>query len=257
MAFETYTNSPKPRFGKTPTDAVFSHADKLIQYIRRWHWTELGWVSNYDAKNSVAARNAERVQSAFGYRFALDEVRYQGRTEPGELFKVSFDVRNLGSAPIYFNWPVEVSLLDPATREVVWKANFKDLDIRKWLPGNFSDKGKGRPVGDKANFGFEWDTGLDYDLPARTNTVRGEFKLSKRIAPGEYIVALTILDPAGNLPAARFATANYFNGGRHPIGKIGVGVKCKKPQLDETIFDDLATDKSLHYEVINQPVLKN
>ncbi|MEO5802863.1 MAG: acetylxylan esterase, partial [Verrucomicrobiota bacterium] len=153
MAFETYTNSPKPRFGKTPTDAVFSHADKLIQYIRRWHWTELGWVSNYDAKNSVAARNAERVQSAFGYRFALDEVRYQGRTEPGELFKVSFDVRNLGSAPIYFNWPVEVSLLNPATREVVWKANFKDLDIRKWLPGNFSDKGKGRPVGDKANFG--------------------------------------------------------------------------------------------------------
>ncbi len=249
MAFELYTNSPKPRLAKTPTDAVANHAATLIRYIRRWHWNSLGWVSNYDAKNPDAARNAARIQSAFGYRFVLDEVRYPARVEPGETFSTSFSVRNLGSAPMYYNWSVEVSLLDEKSHEPVWKATFKELDIRQWLPGDFSEKGKGRPTGDKANAGFEWDTGREYDLAAGTNKVQGEFKLPKTFPAGEYILALAILDPAGGLPSARFATANYFAGGRHPLGRIGVGVKCAKTELDESIFGDLGSDTSLHYVV--------
>jgi hypothetical protein len=246
MAFD-YNPGPKPRLAKNPTEAVAIQSDTLIRYIRRWHWSALGWVSNYDVKDPDAARGAARIQTTFGYRFVLDEVRYPARLEPGANFAVSFAVRNHGSAPIYYNWPVELSLLDAKTRTPMWQANFQSLDIRTWLPGDFSDRGKGRPIGDKPRAGFEWNTGLDYDLPAKANRVKGKFQLPQNLPAGAYILALAILDPAGNLPAVRFATANYFNGGRHPIGKLGVGIDGVTPQLDETAFDDPANDKSLHY----------
>jgi hypothetical protein len=65
----------------------------------------------------------------------------------------------------------------------------------------------------------------------------------------QAVLALAILDPAGELPCARFAVVNYFNGGRHPIGRIGAGVAVARPELDEREFDDLRADRSLHYVV--------
>jgi hypothetical protein len=249
MAFSSDPSITVPRLARTPTDAVAEQADTLIRYIRRWHWTELGWVSNYAVTNQAAALGAARIQSAFGYRFVIDEARYPLRVEAGVNLPVSFTVRNLGSAPIYYNWPVEVSLLDAKSREPVWKATFDDLDTREWLPGDFSDQGKGRLVGDKTHAGFEWDTGLDYDIPTRTNLVNGRFKLPANVPVGEYTLALAILDPAGNVPSARFAIVNYFNGGRHPIGKIAIGMNSAVAQFDRSAFDDPAKDKSLHYVV--------
>jgi hypothetical protein len=247
MAFSLDPAATMPRLAMTPTEAVAAHADTLIRYIRRWHWTALGWVSNYDPKAPEAVRGAARIQSTFGYRFVLDQVRYPSQVVPGEKFRVSFSVRNLGSAPMYYNWPVEVSLLDEHSRQPAWKAVFQDLDIRHWLPGDFSDKGQGRPVGDKAHAGFEWRTGLDYDIGPSTNAVSGEFRLPRGLPAGEYILALAVLDPAGNLPSIRLAIENYFKGGRHPIGRLGVGIPCAKAELDAATFDNPEPDKSLHY----------
>ncbi len=249
MAFSIDPKSTKPRLGASPTDAVANHADTLIQYIRRWHWTALGWVSNYDGKNSAAVAGAARIQSAFGYRFVIDEVQYPARVEPGKKLSLALKVRNLGSAPIYENWTVEISLLNPTSHQPIWKTNFTKLDIRKWLPGEFSDQGKGQVIGDKEHTGFEWNTGLEYDIKPVSHDIKGTFKLSRDLPAGDYIVALSILDPAGDLPCARFAIKNYFKGGRHPIGRIGVGQNVFHPELDSAMFDDLASDKSLHYQV--------
>jgi len=249
MAFSIDPASLKPRLAKDPTEAVAEHADELIRYIRRWHWTALGWVSDYNPKNPKAAAGAARVQSAFGYRFVIEEARFPSQAEPEAEFKVSFTVRNMGSAPIYYNWPVELSLLDPKTRQPVWKANFEGIDIRKWLPGDFSDKGKGRPAGDKAHAGFEWDTGLDYDIAPASNLVTGRFRLPSSLQAGEYLVALAILDPAGNLPSVKFAVVNYFKGGRHPLGRIGIGMESHKAEISPDEFDDPQSDQSLRYEL--------
>jgi hypothetical protein len=108
--------------GANPTDAVVNHTDEIIAMVRRLHWNHLGWVSDYDAKNPKAAANARRIQKALGYRFVLDEVRYPRRIEAGRQFAVSFSVRNTGSSPFYYRWPVELSLLDPTTRKPVGKA---------------------------------------------------------------------------------------------------------------------------------------
>ncbi len=238
---------PVPRLAPNPTAAVAEHADTLIRYIRRWHWTALGWVSGYDARDPAAAGGAARVQEAFGYRFVILEVRYTALVAPGTDFQVNFEIQNQGVAPMYYNWPVEVSLLDVKSHAPVWKAQFDDIDIRSWLPGTFSDVGRGRPLGDQTHTRFEWGTGLEYDVLARTNHVSGHFKLPADLPLGEYILALAILDPAGNLPSARFAIMNYFNGGRHPMGIIGVGRPAIKAELDDSTFDDPALDHSLRY----------
>lgn len=253
VAFQVGQHDPAEvpaRVGKDPTDAVANNSEWVTRLIRRWHWTALGWISNYQRTNAQAAIGAARMQKAFGYRFVLDEVRYPGVIAPGGKLSVSFTVRNLGSAPFYYSWPVEVALLDPQTRQPVWKTTFTKVDIRQWLPGNFSDIGQGTLVGaDKKTQQFEWKTAAEYDVPAQPVNVRGAFDIPHDLPKGEYILALSILDPAGNVPAIRFATANYFQGGRHPIGRIGVGVRPSALGLDQKTFDDLRADNTLFYEL--------
>ena len=252
VAFQVGQHDPAEipaRVGKDPTDAVANNSEWVTRLIRRWHWTALGWISNYQRTNALAAAGAERMQKAFGYRFELDEVRYPRQVNPGGKLTVSFVVRNVGAAPFYFAWPVEVSLLDPQTRQPVWKTTFVAVDIRKWLPGTFSDVGQGKLVGpEKRLQQFEWATGHQYDRPAQPNQVKGVFDVPPTLPRGEYILALAILDPAGNVPALRFASGNYFHGGRHPIGKIGVGMLPAIWELPADSFDDLRSDTSLFYQ---------
>jgi hypothetical protein len=143
----------------------------------------------------------------------LNEVRYPAVLTPGAEFSVYFKITNVGSAPFYYNWPVEISLLNPATKAVVWKDTFADGDIRSWLPGDYNSHTR------------------KYEVPAVANTVSGAFHLPGGIANGEYVIALAILDPAGMLPSVRFATINYFNGGRHPIGLAGIGASPGQYEL--------------------------
>ena len=67
---------------------------------------------------------------------------------------------------------------------------------------------------------------------------------------GQYIVALALLDRQGGMmPSARFAIENYFRGGWHPLGFIGVGEAPKEAALKNMKFDSPAFDDSLHYKV--------
>jgi len=86
-----------------------------------------------------------------------------------------------------------------------------------------------------------------WQKPAVKNTVNGGFKVDVR--EGTYILSLAILDPAGNFPSLRFATSNYLNGGRHPIGLVDVKNNKCYPLSSDFSFDDPAMDTSLHYEI--------
>jgi len=64
---------------------------------------------------------------------------------------------------------------------------------------------------------------------------------------GSYLLTLAILDPAGMTSACRFACKNYFTGGHHPIGRVSIGTTSNTGELDERIFDDLASDTTIGY----------
>lgn len=218
--------------GANPNESLSNkwNRDYLIDYIRKVHCNHLGWVNNYDTTKDGVVKGAAEVQKNLGYRFIINEVRYTRNVLPNSNLSVSFSVCNIGSSPFYYNWPVEVSLLNIETRQPVWKEIFKNVNIRKWLPGD------------------KWDTlNRNYEIIPERSMVNAAFKLPENFQKGEYILALSILDPAGNLPAVRFATANYFKGGRHPIGKIGIDKALDTFELKKEIFDDLFSDRTLHY----------
>lgn len=208
------------------TDPV--HRDYIIDRIRKLHANHLGWISRYNQNDPDVRAGAEIVQKAMGYRFVITEFTYPRRIDTDNSFTLSFKVKNTGSSPFYYNWPVEVSLLNPKTKQVVWKQQCTHIDIRNWMPG---DK-------------WDYDTN-EYKIPAETYLANQTLLLSEEVPSGEYILALSILDPGGNLPSARFAIKNYYNGGRHPIGKVGVNQSINSFELSE--FDDIQSDTSIYY----------
>lgn len=216
--------------GRNPEESlsVPVHRDFIIDKIRELHANHVGWIANYNQEDEKVRAGAEILQKALGYRFVISEVSYPKRIDSDTEFTVSFKVKNTGSSPFYYNWQVEVSLLDPKTKQPVWKKQCTDLDIRNWLPGD------------------KWNDSTDtYEIPAENYLINQTLFLS-RIPTGEYILALAILDPGGNIPCARFAIKNYFNGGRHPIGKVGINQTIDSFNIVE--FDDIQNDKSLFYK---------
>ncbi len=226
---------PKETFGLTPDETmkVPAYRRYMIDKIRRYHASYLGWIDNYDASNREVLAGAAELQKAFGYRFVLDSAGYPLAVQPGEKLTVKLTVRNTGSAPFYLDWPVAVGLLDPVTKKPVWSAPLREVDLRKWLPGE------------------DWDsTAFAYRRPAVPHHNEGQAKLREDIKPGQYLIALAILDRQGGMmPSARFAMANYFRGGWHPLGFIGIGEAPVEAALKDMKFDSPAFDESLFYKV--------
>ena len=217
--------------GDDPNDTMIdpAHRNFLIYTIRWLHCTQLRWVADYDRNNAAAKAGGELVQKVFGYRFVIDEVTYPSRIEKDEEFTVTFTGRNTGSAPFYYDWPVELALLNESN-QVIWSADFDSVDIRTWMPGD------------------KWNRRDSlYTVPVEPFTAGGTFVITKDLNPGIYKLALAVLDPSGRLPGLRFAIQNYAKGGRHPIGNVGFSVDIESAELDSTTFDDPYADNSLYY----------
>ena len=205
---------------------------KVIDQIRALHGNHLGGVTWANFQDPVFQVNAALVQKVLGYRFVIKEFAYPTRIEPGAPFEVKLKVVNTGSSPFYYDWPVEVALLDASSHRKVWSATLDDVHISQWMPGD------------------NWDSSKScYLSPAPENEVSATLTLDDEIDPGKYILSVAILDPAGMLPSLRFAAMNYFSGGRHPMGYVGVGTDCNEYALTNVKFDDIQSDKSLKYIV--------
>jgi len=218
--------------GDNPDDALRTagHRSYIINAIRRLHTNHVGWISGYNERDAAVKAGAAEMQKALGYRFKLDTVNYPAQAKPGEAIDVSFTVRNLGSSPLYNKWPVELALLDPATKAVVWRATFRDADVTRWMPGD------------------RWDEKTQsYASPAPVMSVTGRFALPSSLPTGDKIVSLAILDPAGNLPAVAFAIKNYITGARHPMGYIGIGSAPARTEMNPADFTNPRLDTTLRY----------
>lgn len=196
-------------------DATLANAeatDYVIGWIKKTHTSSLGWIAEYSGGNAGIEENAARMQKVFGYRYVINSATYTSALNKGGVLSLSFDVSNVGSAPFYYPWPVEVSLLDK-NRTPVWK-DIVHVDIRNWRPGN-------------------------------TYTVKDQFTLPGKLKSGTYTLALAVLDPSGDLPSLRFANKNYYAGGRTPLGAVGVGREPGGASLEP--YASLKGDQSLRY----------
>ena len=221
--------------GDGPDDTLSDpvHREYLIDTIRELHCSGLGWIANYSQDDPVVRAGAEEVQKAFGYRFVINSFSCDRRADPDGSLAIVFSVINTGSAPFYEDWPLEFSLLDPYTGDLVWRTTLDVVDLRQWLPGDDWDE----------------DNNVYLDPPlAHEVNVNVSLPGDSRLPAGEYIAALAVVDPIGQKPSLRFAVNNYLNGGRHPLGRVGIGLDIAGNHfLDNTFFDDPMQDEQLSY----------
>ena len=217
VAYEGAGNAVKMGlYGKDENDNLRNaqYTDYVIDWVKRTHTSSLGWIANYTQNDPSLSENTARLQKAMGYRFVVHSANFNITVAQGGKLSLEFEVANTGAAPFYYQWPVEVSLLG-RQRRPVW-TGIVHVDIRNWLPGG-------------------------------VYTVRDEFTLPENIPKATYTLALAVLDPSGNLPSLRFANKNYFNGGRMPLGTIGLGRQPNTNHLGA--FDSLYSDHSLYYKL--------
>ncbi len=195
-------------------NVVRKYTSRLVDIIHNLHWNHVDVLQNLNSSDADLWDKASQIQNALGYRFVIDEADYSPVLQPGDGLTIRLKIENIGSSPLYYAWPLEVCLLDAKTRRLVWSSVWDGVDVRSWLPGTVVDI---------------------------TNTFAGP----GNVPTGDYALAVSILDPSGMLPAARFAVVNYWMGGRTPIGPVSVGGVAPALQLNE--FDDLQSDRSLYY----------
>ncbi|MCC8154051.1 MAG: nucleoside hydrolase [Tannerellaceae bacterium] len=208
--------------------------DYTIEQIRNLHCNHLGGITWANFNEPEFRKNAEILQKAMGYRFVIQEFSYPVKTKSNSPFTVSFKVTNTGSSPFYYDWPVVVSLLGPETKEKVWDTVLKDVKISEWMPGENWSEEKER-----------------YMTPPPVYEVTQKVIPDNPLPEGEWIIALSIADPSGMQPSVRFANENYFTGGYHPMGYMGVNRNISRTELDVSLFDDLRSDTSLRYQLNN------
>ena len=139
---------------------------------------------------------------------------------------------NSVSSPFYYDWPVEISLINPETKEVVWKQTLESAKVSQWMPGD------------------KWDPSRNvYTIAPEDYEIQETLTLPSDFKPGKYAIAISVLDPAGMLPSLRFAVFNYWNGGRHPMGYVGVDQTIDEYKIQLSSFDDIQSDKTLKYVV--------
>jgi len=206
--------------------------DVVIEQIRNLHGNHLGGITwaNFNDPNFIA--NAELLQKAMGYNYVISNFSYPAKIQPKTPFKVSFKVTNTGSSPFYYNWPVEIALLNKRTKLKVWSKVLDGVNIADWMPGDNWNKATNR-----------------YTTPATENVIEKELTVDADVPEDEYIISIAVLDPAGMQPSLRFAVNNYFQGGRHPMGYVGFNKDITTYEIDSKQFADLKKDKTLKYKL--------
>jgi hypothetical protein len=203
----------------------------IIEQIRNLHCNHLGGITWANFNDPEFVPLADLIQRSLGYRYVLSEFRYPKQIKTGIPFEIQFELTNEGSSPFYYDWPVEISLLNAITHEKVWGETLDSVKISEWMPGE--------------NWSVDNNAYLNKPNLYRINE---SLLLSKDLAPGKYILAISILDPAGMLPSIRFANTNYFRGGYFPIGYIGLEDEIGEFGVNVKEFEDLQNDKTLKYK---------
>jgi hypothetical protein len=150
---------------------------RVLDFVKAYHFSWLGPAgASYMLRPQSANERAlvAELYKALGYHFWIKELSHEKAVAAAGSIRIDARIANDGSAPFYYNWPVEFALLD-ADNNIVLRQELSGWDVRTWLPG-------------------------DHDLTAVVN-------VPPTIPAGKYTVSLAILDPNNQQPAVRFANS--------------------------------------------------
>jgi hypothetical protein len=152
-----------------------ANLEQTLQLLKMSHTTFIGPGSPYKLETTGPLQNGiDKVLETIGYRLYLDHVEMPKRILYGKDMKITFTFSNNGIAPMYYNWPVRVYLLDENGNTIT--THPLQMDLRKVLPGKFYDVPFTIPVGGLKN--------------------------------GIYSIGIAIIDPITDQPGVKFANEN-------------------------------------------------
>ena len=158
--------------------------DHVIDESLKWH------ISSLNAKSSPVPSEwwpqVNRWLKKMGYRFVLRKFTYPAVVRPNEKLAFTSWWDNKGVAPCYKKFPLALRLKSVDRTAVL----YTEADVRTWLPG---------------------DNLFDHAVVVPAN-----------VAPGEYNLAVALLDPRSEQPKVRLAIAGRGEDGWYALGTIRV-----------------------------------
>lgn len=189
-----------------------------LDQVRYTHVSWLGPCSAADLEvNEIAASvyetNVLAMQKLMGYNFALEKISKISTVKQNVGVAVNMVWNNEGVAPFYYEWPVELSLID-ANGKVVWTQLF-DGGITEWMPGRTS-----------------------------VSTI---LNIPSSVKAGNYTLAIAVADKDTNEPAMNLAIEGGREDGRYPLYTLTVQANSSvvSQPSNTTTNDDKAADSAL------------
>lgn len=164
-----------------------------LQQVRDSHTSWLGPCSvaafTTDMSDAYDYKvNVEAMQKLMGYRFNLRSVTKQDAAAAGDEITLSMVWDNKGVAPMYYNWPLEISLINEEGE--VASSELIDVGITEWLPG--------------------------------ANESEIIFTIPKRLKGGNYTLAVAAADPDTEQPAVKLAMEEGREDLRYPLYQMAI-----------------------------------
>lgn len=181
--------------GDFRTNAKTENICAVLGQIRDSHTTWLGPCSACDIKHStgdydIYAYNIEVMLKTMGYRYNLQSITKVAEATPGSAVTLKMVWNNSGVAPIYYNCPVKLVLVD-ANGNVAYEQQLA-VDVTTWQQGRTS-------VEDVLNLPADLALG-EYSLQVQMNAADEkaeiiELAMEGKTEAGRYeLYTLTITD---------------------------------------------------------------
>ncbi|MBE9524125.1 MAG: DUF4832 domain-containing protein [Chloroflexi bacterium] len=153
-------------------DIYDTYLDYTIRLLENSHTTFLGPGGPYNLENGGQfQKGVDKVLATIGYRLYIKRSEMPRWIIFDDHIQISLHFGNDGIAPIYYDWPVRIYILDKDGKHL---GDYPvDLDLRKILPGSTH----------KINFSIPIEK---YDQ-------------------GKYSLGVAIIDPLTDLPAVQLA----------------------------------------------------
>ena len=166
--------------------------NRTLEQLKNSHISWLGPSSPYSMENSDdVVRNMEKVQLNMGYRFYASSVKTKTQIDQGKQLPIIVNIKNIGNAPFYYKWPVEIFLLNSPEKEVVARVT-SNYDITQLMPGESA-------------------------------RISEKLYISENIPDGEYSLCYGITNPDSNKQDVKFANRELEYNNKYSICKIQVG----------------------------------
>ncbi|HLO34237.1 MAG TPA: DUF4832 domain-containing protein [Anaerolineales bacterium] len=152
-----------------------THLDQTLELLKKSHTTFIGPNSPYlREKGGPLQAGLDQIMATIGYRISINQVQMPRWVLYEQYININFTFSNHGIAPMYYNWPSQIYLLDEKGNPI--STHLLSMDWRKVLPGSSYE--------------------ITFKMPVN------------HLKNGNYSIGIAILDPVTGQPAVQFANEN-------------------------------------------------